>query len=247
MAEEPAKTKPETTKRSDKVKNRGFIFLAAIAGILAGLGAVYVIESPSGNPFEQIVSQISPVDDSPEAAFCLAKADTLKAVNAAAKGAVAAMQAAEKPLSLASLSFNDQNGMPQTLADHKGKTLLLNLWATWCAPCREEMPALDQLQQAKGSDKFEVLALNIDTGDNQKPLNFLNEIGVEHLKLYRDASMNSFNDLKRKGLAFGLPVTLLIDEDGCQIAAMNGPADWSSEDAFTFIDASLSLEKTPES
>lgn len=241
MAEDKAKAKPETIKSPKKISNKGYIIGAAIAGILAGAAGVYVMESPSGNLFGQIVSSASPNNDSQEAALCLAKADKFASINDVAIGAVAAMQAAEKPATLSSLSFNAPDGSAQTLADHKGKILLVNLWATWCAPCREEMPALNQLQKDKGSDQFEVIALNIDTGDIAKPVNFLNEIGVEKLKLYRDTSMNSFNDLKRKGLAFGLPVTLLVDDEGCQIAAMNGPAAWDSEDAYRLIDAAIAL------
>src|SRR5690606_34007722 len=144
-------------------------------------------------------------------------------------------------ISLAYLGFTDADGKQMTLGDFKGKTLLVNLWATWCAPCREEMPALDKLQQMKGGDDFEVVAVNIDTGDNTKPVGFLNEIGIEHLALYRDATLNSFNELKRKSLAFGLPVTLVIDKDGCQISSMNGPAEWDSPEAVKLIEAAQSL------
>ena len=86
-----------------------------------------------------------------------------------------------------------------TLADRKGKTLLVNLWATWCAPCRAEMPALDALQQAKGGADFEVVAINVDTGDDAKPKKFLAETGVKTLAYYRDASMGAFNMLKERG------------------------------------------------
>jgi hypothetical protein len=105
------------------------------------------------------------------------------------------------------------------------------------------MPALDKLQAEQGSDDFEVVALNIDTGDISKPKNFLNEIGVEKLGFYRDASLTVFNDLKRRGLAFGLPVTLLIDETGCQIAAMNGPAHWAGPDAVNLVNVAKNLRR----
>ena len=93
---------------------------------------------------------------------------------------------ADPPQSLKSLAFNDPDGKPMTLADHAGKTLLLNLWATWCAPCRAEMPALDALQKEKGSDAFQVVAVNVDTGDDAKPKKFLGDIGIETLGYYRD-------------------------------------------------------------
>ena len=87
-----------------------------------------------------------------------------------------------------------------TLADRSGRTLLVNLWATWCAPCRAEMPALDALQAAKGGSDFEVVAVNVDTGDDVKPKKFLADTGVERLAYYRDASMGAFNMLKERGL-----------------------------------------------
>ena len=118
-----------------------------------------------------------------------------------------------------------------------GKTVLLNLWATWCAPCRAEMPALDTLQKEMGSDAFEVIAVNVDSGDNAKPDKFLEEIGVASLVRYRDPTLGIFNDLKKRGLALGLPVTLLIDDKGCLLAHMNGPAEWSSDDARRVIAA----------
>jgi hypothetical protein len=94
-----------------------------------------------------------------------------------------------------------------------------------------EMPALAELQAELGDDDFKVLAINIDTGDVAKPKAFLDEIGVSNLGLYRDASMGVFNTLKKEGLAFGLPVTLMIGKDGCMLGAMNGPAEWAGEDA----------------
>lgn len=122
-----------------------------------------------------------------------------------------------------------------TLADHSGKLLLVNLWATWCVPCREEMPALNALQKDMGSDSFEVIAVNVDTGDDTKPKKFLTDTGVDALGYYRDNSLDLFNDVKARGLALGLPVTLLVDGDGCLLANMNGPADWASDDAKRFL------------
>ena len=211
--------------------SRKIILLAGLAGIVAGAVAVYVMERPSGN----IVAGTIP------AGQCSIKAGAAKAIDAAATGAVAAMRGADAPQSLSSLTFNGPDGKPVRLEDFKGKTLLVNLWATWCVPCREEMPALDALQTKKGGEDFKVVAINIDTGDDAKPKAFLDEIGVKSLELYRDASMGVFNDLKRKNLAFGLPVTILVDREGCQIAAMNGPADWASDDAARFIDAARAL------
>ncbi len=151
------------------------------------------------------------------------------------KGQVAAMVAANQPRKLETVAFNGPDGKPMTLDHFAGKTVLLNLWATWCVPCREEMPALNALEKEMGSDKFQVVPVNIDTGDDEKPKAFLSEIGVDALQLYRDNTIGVFNSLKKEGLAFGLPVTLLIDDKGCLISAMNGPAAWDSEDAKALI------------
>jgi thiol-disulfide isomerase/thioredoxin len=211
------------------------ILAALVAGVLAGAVAVYVSESGSGNNAPEKVAAVAGKDD----AACAAKAARAKQVAAKAVGQVAALQPADPPQSLKSLAFNGPDGKPMTIADHAGKTVLLNLWATWCAPCRAEMPALDALQKEKGSNAFEVVAVNVDTGDDTKPKKFLHEIGVQTLGFYRDPTIALFNEAKTRGLALGLPVTMLIDADGCLIAHMNGPAEWSSPDAKRLVEAAL--------
>ncbi|RRI04871.1 TlpA family protein disulfide reductase [Mesorhizobium tamadayense] len=211
------------------------ILAALVAGVLAGAVAVYVSESGSGN---NAPPQSASADGKDEVA-CKVKAERAKQVAAKAVGQVAALQPADPPQSLKSLAFNGPDGKPMTIADHAGKTVLLNLWATWCAPCRAEMPALDALQKEKGSNAFEVVAVNVDTGDDAKPRKFLKEIGVETLGYYRDPTIALFNEVKTRGLALGLPVTMLIDGEGCLIAHMNGPAEWSSPDAKRLVEAAL--------
>lgn len=212
-----------------------WILLAAAAGVLAGFGAVYVGGGAPGNAFPAPAASADPAAD----AACAAKAGKARAVAAAASGAVAAMLAADPPLSLRGLAFDDPAGKPMTLADRAGRTVLLNLWATWCAPCRAEMPALDRLQAELGGEGFEVVAVNVDTGGAEKPRKFLEEIGVRSLAPYRDATLGVFNDLKARGLVLGLPATFLIDQDGCMVAGMNGPAEWSGADARRLIEAAL--------
>jgi thiol-disulfide isomerase/thioredoxin len=209
---------------------RWLIAAAIVAGIVAG-GALglYVMDSPSGNNGQQ--AALASADDS----TCSAKQDLAATAGAAAKGEVAAMLAASPPLSLKTLAFNAPDGTPMTMAGLSGKTVLLNLWATWCAPCRHEMPALNQLQAEEGGADFEVVAINVDTGTDEKPKRFLEETQVDALGYYRDATMGVFNELKRRGLALGLPVTVLIDGDGCMLAHMNGPAEWASADAKALI------------
>jgi thiol-disulfide isomerase/thioredoxin len=211
------------------------ILAALVAGVLAGAVAVYVSESRSGNNGPEQVA----VGDSKDDVACAAKSDRAKKVASAATGQVAALMPADPPQSLKTLAFNGPDGKPMTIADHAGKTVLLNLWATWCAPCRAEMPALDALQKEKGSDAFQVVAVNVDAGDDAKPRKFLQETGVHALGYYRDSTMGLFNDLKKRGLALGLPVTMLVDGQGCLIAHMNGPAEWSSPDANKLIDTAL--------
>jgi thiol-disulfide isomerase/thioredoxin len=210
------------------------VLLAAVAGALAGAVAVYVTSRPAGNNgAEAPAASVSEAD----IAACAAKADKAKQVSASATGEVAAMLPADPPQSMKSLAFNSPDGKPMTLADRSGKTVLLNLWATWCFPCREEMPALNALQKEAGSDRFEVIAVNVDTGDDTKPKKFLTETGIDTLGYYRDNTLALFNDLKKRGLALGLPVTLLIDAEGCLLAHMNGPAHWASADAKRLIAA----------
>lgn len=215
----------------------GIVGAVAVLVILGALAAVYVNATGSGNTSVAVASAGS-------GAACSASVALAEAIQPFARGDVAAMASASEPKALTSLAFNDPGGEKMSLADLSGKTVLINLWATWCAPCREEMPALDELQAAMGSEDFEVVAINIDTGDDTKPKNFLNEIGVENLGFYRDNTMGIFNDLKKQGLAFGLPVTLLVDRQGCLLANMNGPAHWSSDDAKTYIGKALE-QSTP--
>ncbi|MER9178991.1 TlpA disulfide reductase family protein [Mesorhizobium sp. M0767] len=211
------------------------ILAALVAGVLAGAVAVYVRESSSGNKAPAQVAAGGGKDD----VACAAKTDRAKKIAAAATGQVAALLPAYPPQSLKSVAFNGPDGKPTTIADHAGKTVLLNLWATWCAPCRAEMPALDALQKEMGSDAFQVVAVNVDAGDDAKPKKFLEDTGVKSLGYYRDATMALFNDVKTRGLALGLPVTMLIDGQGCLIAHMNGPAEWSGPDAKRLVEAAL--------
>ncbi len=106
-------------------------------------------------------------------------------------------------------------------------------------PLPGEMPALDNLQMAYDAKDFEVVAINIDTGEDDKPRAFLDEIKVTSLAYYRDPSMANFSAMKKQGLAFGLPVTALVDAKGCLLGSMNGPAKWDSADARALIDAAL--------
>lgn len=166
---------------------------------------------------------------------CAATAKTARAISPLAKGEVAAMAIADQPGPMPDLAFNGPDGKPMTLADFKGRTLLLNVWATWCVPCRQEMAALDRLQQLAGSDTFEVVAINVDTSRLDRPKSFLNELGVKHLAYYADPKADIFYRLKQTGDVLGLPTTILVDPSGCQIGRMAGPAAWDSAEARALV------------
>ncbi|WP_457798708.1 thiol:disulfide interchange protein TlpA [Methylocystis sp. S23] len=166
---------------------------------------------------------------------CAGAAKIAEAVKDMAKGEVAAMSISGKPDKLADFAFSDPEGKSVALSSFKGKTVLLNVWATWCAPCRAEMPELDKLQAELGSDKFQVVVVNIDTSRPERPKKFFEETGVKALTLYSDPKANIFYELKQAGKALGLPVTMLIDPEGCQVGLMNGPAAWRSADAVALV------------
>ncbi len=135
------------------------------------------------------------------------------------------------PKPIAEASFTDRQGNRLTLADFRGRVILLNLWATWCGPCRTEMPGLDRLQAEFGGDDFQVLALAVDRGGMDKVLDFFAEIGLKHLTPYLDKSIKSLRTLR----AFGLPTTVLIDRDGSEVGRLIGPAEWDSGEAKALL------------
>jgi len=156
-----------------------------------------------------------------------------------AHGEVAALTMASAPLRLPDLTFEDAQGQPKKLSDWRGRTVLLNLWATWCVPCRREMPALETLQTKLGGPGFEVVAVNIDTRDPQKPKNFLKEANLTRLGYFTDEKAKIFQDLKGIGRALGMPTSVLVDGQGCEIATIAGPAEWGSDDAVKLISAAM--------
>jgi thiol-disulfide isomerase/thioredoxin len=137
----------------------------------------------------------------------------------------------EAPQPLAEITFDDGNGRALTLADFKGRTVLLNIWATWCVPCREEMPTLDALEAALGGPGFEVVALSLDRAGPEVVRRFYAEIGIQQLDLYIDASMQASFDLG----APGLPTTLLIDTEGRELGRLIGPAEWDTPEMIAFL------------
>jgi thiol-disulfide isomerase/thioredoxin len=176
--------------------------------------------------------------NAPDAA-CTAAVDLARRIAPLATGEVAAFVPAEQPLRLPNVAFRDTDGTERHLADWRGRTVLLNLWATWCVPCRKEMPALESLQDKLGGPPFEVVAVNIDTRDPAKPRAWLREAGIGRLAYYADPSAKLFQDLKIIGRAPGMPTTLLVDPAGCEIGTVAGPAEWASGDAVKLVSAAL--------
>lgn len=217
---------PQHTTRSRKGP---LALMATVAGLgaLAGLGtlvAVYGVVGASRNAGEPA---------------CKAALDVARRMEPLVHGEVAAVKVADEGLKLPDLAFHDGTGQPKSLADWHGRTVLLNLWATWCIPCRQEMPALDALEATLGGERFEVVAVNIDTRDAAKPRAWLKEVGVKALAYYADPSAEVFQDLKQVGRGFGLPTTVLVDPQRCEIGTAAGPAEWASQDGIALVRAAL--------
>jgi thiol-disulfide isomerase/thioredoxin len=222
---QPPPTVP--TGPSGRTKTLRIVLLAALLGVAAGFAAVYGIGGLERNGTSAGADMA-----------CTGAVETAKKLSPLARGEVAAFSPAERPRRLPELTFINNEGQPAKLSDFRGRVALLNLWATWCVPCRKEMPALDELEDKLGGPEFTVLAINLDTGDRTKPRKFLDDIGIKHLGYFEDPSTNLFQDLKRYGRSIiGLPATVLIDRDGCELGVLPGPAEWASEDALALIRA----------
>jgi thiol-disulfide isomerase/thioredoxin len=212
-----------------KCKRLALIAAGTLAGVVAGFAGVYGFSTftgksagdPTCRPAVELARKLAPL----------------------AHGEVAAVSVATAPLKVPDLTFTDGNGKAATLADFKGRTVLLNLWATWCVPCRKEMPTLDALEGKLGGPAFQVVAVNIDTRDPDKPKAFLKQIGVERLAYYADPSARTFQELKRIGRALGMPTTMLIDKEGCELGTIAGPAEWASDDAVKLIEAASDAQR----
>jgi thiol-disulfide isomerase/thioredoxin len=204
---------------------RGKVIIAAVAAVVVVGLVLYGMQPRSGK------------ETTTAAANCAQTEGLATKLEPLARGDLAALAIDSKPKPLPELSFSGPEGKSMTLADFHGRNILLNLWATWCVPCRQEMPELDKLQGDLGGQGFEVVAVNIDTSKLDRPKAFLSEIGVKNLNFYADNKADIFQVLKRDGKALGLPTTLLVGKDGCEIGMMSGPAKWDSNDAQALIKA----------
>jgi thiol-disulfide isomerase/thioredoxin len=181
-------------------------------------------------------------DPAPPAAVaeaCRASVPATLRIAPLARGEVAALAVSKSPVVPPEIAFRGPAGEDLTLAAFKGKAVLLNLWATWCLPCRQEMPALDKVQAELGGASFEVVAINVDTRDPDKPKAWLQENGIRNLAYYSDSGGKLLQVLQRSGHVVGLPTTLLVDAAGCEIAILKGPTDWASADATRLLRTAL--------
>jgi thiol-disulfide isomerase/thioredoxin len=135
------------------------------------------------------------------------------------------------PQPLPAVAFTDGEGRGLSLAQFRGRVVLLNVWATWCAPCRKEMPTLDRLQARFGDWDFEVVALSIDAGGTVEIRKFFRQVGIQHLRIYNDPS----TDVTARLNIVGVPATLLIDSAGREIGRALGPAEWDAPDVVEMI------------
>jgi thiol-disulfide isomerase/thioredoxin len=197
---------------------------AALAAVV-GFAAVYVTLGRPDNAVRPAKTATQPPTAPPQTVPAGPGSNPLS------QGQVAAFVFRKTPEALPEVKFQDGTGKQRTLADWQGKVVLLNLWATWCLPCRKEMPSLDRLQKEMGSDKFEVVAVSVDRKGLDASKKFLDETQVERLALYADATARMSSDLR----VIGLPATLLLDRQGREIGRLLGPAEWDSEDAKRLI------------
>ena len=190
--------------------------IMAVLAALVAAAAIYVIVGNKSN--EQTAGQ---------------NASTPSAASGLATGEMKNFVFANPRAAIAEINFADGSNAPKSLADWKGKVVLLNLWATWCAPCRKEMPGLSKLQGELGGDSFEVVALSVDRKGLAASQKFLNSIDAKELALYNDETAKTLQKLK----VIGLPATLLIDRDGKEVGRLTGPAEWDSADAKSLVKA----------
>ena len=194
-----------------------YVWIAALSAVAAFAGIYVTLGWPDNQP---AATSGDPVKN---------------AAHPLATGAMTTFVFKPQPEPLPDIRFVNGSGADMTLANFRGRVVLLNLWATWCAPCREEMPGLDKLQAALGSDKFEVVPLAIDKGGIEAARKFLAGIKAEKLGVYADPTAKEGLTLK----VIGMPTSILIDKEGREIGRLIGPANWDSPEAKRLIEAQL--------
>ncbi len=222
----------------------GLAVTTVLAAAAIGFGTVYLLfgrlsetaQQMIAPPAERVAQAPSTPAAGPGSATAPATTGALPAGpgrNALSVGEMAAFVFKKEPEALPEVVFQDAAGKERSLKDWRGKVVLLNLWATWCLPCRKEMPGLDRLQAEMGSDKFEVLAVSVDRTGLEGAKKFLDSIKVAKLGLYADPTVRMTSTLR----VMGMPGTLLIDAEGREVGRLVGPAEWDSADAKALIKA----------
>ena len=161
-----------------------------------------------------------------------ALADTA-ALEALREGDMQKLKVHPAPVSVPARDFTDFDGAALNLDDYLGKVVLLNFWATWCAPCRHEMPMLSELQRELGGDSFEVVTIATGRNAPQGMKSFFEEVGVDNLPLHRDPG----SVLAREMGVLGLPITVILNPEGQEVARLTGDADWASDEARAVLTA----------
>lgn len=200
----------------------GFVILAAITAYY-----LFQADTRKAGPAETAVE--TPASTAPAAGGSLSKA--------LSTGTLAAFLIHPEPKPLPDIAFADGEGKPLKLSDWKGRVVLINLWATWCAPCRKEMPDLAKLQRELGSDQFEVVAISVDRKGAEASSAFLTETGADALKLYVEPTTKIVGELQ----SAGLPATILVDRQGRELGRLLGPAHWAAPEAVALIKAALAV------
>jgi thiol-disulfide isomerase/thioredoxin len=201
------------------------LVLTAFLAVMVALGAVYVINGPKGNKQTAAPKPARTVGLG-RSAYSTGHMSTFLV---------------KHPALLPDIEFFDAAGKTKTFADWRGKVVLVNLWATWCGPCRREMPALAALDKAFEGKDFDVVAVSIDKKGIEASGKFLAEIKAQSLGLFVDPSGKIARDFK----SYGLPASILLDRNGREIGRLVGPAEWNSDDARRLIQAALDGKLKP--
>ena len=193
-----------------------YILAAALAAI-AGFAVMSLIAVPdTGQPVKTVIAENTVGD-------------------AAKPSGLEKLVRVQPPAALPDVAFTDGEGRDRNLGEWRGKVVLVNLWATWCAPCKLEMPSLDRLQAKLGGADFAVLPISLDRTGPEKPRQFLTTNGLKNLDLFLDRGSTLMQTLRMPGL----PLSVLVDRQGREIARLAGPAEWDSAEAETMIRAAM--------
>ncbi|HVG49343.1 MAG TPA: TlpA disulfide reductase family protein [Rubellimicrobium sp.] len=166
-------------------------------------------------------------------AFLAANGAVAQDLAALQEGDMRKLAILEEPVEVSTTAFEGDDGAEMTLQDLRGEVAVVNFWATWCAPCREEMPTLAKLQEELGDEGVRVATIATGRNDPVELENFLQEVGAGALPHWRDPQQA----LAREMGVLGLPITVILNREGQEVARLQGDADWSSESALAILRA----------